>query len=137
MPCTAAVAHAQVLAQRALKPLVPIVRNGGGVDRFFCLDLDGDGARDLAFSVFSGGTAGDMDWAVLLRAGNRWRVVQFGHGYKLALAASGHDLVVTQPVYRKNDPNCCPTGGFDHARWHWNGVKLALARAWHTRSVGG
>jgi hypothetical protein len=41
---------------------------------------------------------------------------------------------VTQPIYKKNDPNCCPTGGFDHHRYHWNGARFVVARAWHTKS---
>jgi hypothetical protein len=57
-----------------------------------------------------------------------------GGGYKLALARAGGDLVETQPVYTQNDPNCCPTGGFDHRRFHWNGTKFELARAWHTKT---
>jgi hypothetical protein len=132
--CQPAVARAEILSQGTLKPLVPIVRHGGGVDRVICADIDDDGVRDLAFSVASGGTAGDLDWVVMLRAGNRWRVVKFGHGYKLGLVRRGADLVVTQPDYRKNDPNCCPSGGFDHVAWRWDGDRLAAARRWHDRS---
>ena len=51
-----------------------------------------------------------------------------------ARAETSHDVVVSQPVYEKNDPNCCPTGGFDHERWHWSGKRFVVARSWHTRS---
>ena len=37
-----------------------------------------------------------------------------------------------QPVYRRNDPNCCPTGGFDHTLYRWNGRKLVVDRTFHT-----
>ena len=46
----------------------------------------------------------------------------------------GGDLVSTQPIYRKEDPNCCPTGGFDHERWHSNGSRFVRIRLWHTKS---
>ena len=55
-------------------------------------------------------------------------------GYKVGLARLGGDLVTTQPVYSKNDPNCCPTGGFDHTRSHWNGKRFVVARAWRSKS---
>jgi hypothetical protein len=42
--------------------------------------------------------------------------------------------VDSQPVYRKKDPNCCPSGGFDHRRWHWKGARLVLARSYHSSS---
>jgi hypothetical protein len=46
----------------------------------------------------------------------RWRVALARSGYKLGLFRLGGDLAGSQPIYRKNDPNCCPTGGFDHTR---------------------
>ena len=53
--------------------------------------------------------------------------------YKVGLFRLGGDLADSQPVYRKNDPNCCPTGGFDHRRYHWNGSRFALVRSWHDK----
>jgi hypothetical protein len=44
------------------------------------------------------------------------------------------DLVSTHPIYRANGPNCCPTGGFDQERWHWNGSRFVRIRLWHTKS---
>jgi hypothetical protein len=135
--CQPAVAEAQVLSQRALRPLVPIVLNGGGVDTLICHDLTGDGRSDMAFTIFSGGTAGDIAWVVLRRtAAGGWRVVSFQrNAYKVGLRRVGVDLVESQPVYRTNDPNCCPTGGFDHRRFRWNGRALAVVRRWHDRSA--
>jgi len=136
--CTPAVAKAQVLAQRPLAPLVATVENGGGVDQLLCADLDGDGRVDMAFSVFSGGTAGDTAWVALRRTATGWRVVYRDlQDYKLSLKREGDDVVVTTPVYRKNDPNCCPSGGFDHRRFGWNGRALAVVRRWHTKRFAG
>ena len=52
-------------------------------------------------------------------------------GYKLSIGRTGSDIVETDPVYKSKDPNCCPTGGFDHTQWHWNGTKFVIARTWH------
>jgi hypothetical protein len=132
--CTAATAHAQVLAQARLQPIAQVIRYSGGVDRVLCNDLDRDGVGDMAFSVASGGTAGDMWWVALRRVGARWQVVKVGQGYKLGVSQHGSDIDVRQPAFRANDPNCCPTGGTDHVRWRWNGARLIVHRRWHTPS---
>ena len=77
-------------------------------------------------------TAGDVGWLLFAWNGTRWQLVATGSGYKLGLFRSGSDLLAVQPVYRKNDPNCCPTGGFDHTLYRWNGQKLVVDRTFHT-----
>jgi hypothetical protein len=103
-------------------------------DQVICFDFTRDGRADLAVSIASGGTAGDVGYVVFRATPRGWRVALKGGGYKLGLARTGGDLVATQPIYKKNDPNCCPTGGFDHHRYHWNGAKFVVARAWHTKT---
>jgi hypothetical protein len=103
-------------------------------DRVICHDFTRDGRVDLAVTLASGGTAGDIGFVVFRATAAGWSV-SLGHaGYKLGLFRVGGDVVSSQPVYRKNDPNCCPTGGFDHLRFHWNGVRFVVARSWHTKS---
>ncbi len=104
------------------------------VDEVLCFDFTSDGKSDLAVTVASGGTAGDIGWVALMRTGSGWRTIHAGSGYKLGLFRLGNDLSDTDPVYRKDDPNCCPTGGFDHQRWHWNGTRMLRVRVWHTKS---
>lgn len=101
-------------------------------DQVICSDFTRDGRIDLAVSIASGGTAGDVGFVVFRSTPAGWRVALTGGGYKLRLARAGGDLVETQPVYKSNDPNCCPTGGFDHRRFRWNGTKFVVARSWHT-----
>jgi hypothetical protein len=133
-PCTIAAARAALLAAPSLAALRPTVEAGGGPDRLICHDLDGDGADELAVTVFSGGTAGDIAWAVFRRNGGHWRLLHGElNGYMVELARRGSDLVETQPVYRRNDPNCCPSGGFDHRRFRWDGKRFAIVRRWHDR----
>jgi hypothetical protein len=108
--------------------------DAGLIDTVICFDLTGDGRRDLAVTIASGGTAGDVGWLAVVTTSRGRRVALARSGYKLGLLREGRDLVETQPIYRKDDPNCCPTGGFDHTRWHWNGRRFVDARRWHTRS---
>jgi hypothetical protein len=96
----------------------------------FCISLPG-GKKAMVMTVDSGGTAGDIDWAVYLSSGTRWKLSLVRGGYKLGLARKGADIVETDPVYAKNDPNCCPSKGFVHTRWHWNGREFAVVRTWH------
>jgi hypothetical protein len=104
------------------------------VDQVICFDFTRDGRVDAAATIASGGTAGDIGYVVFRATAAGWRVALSGGGYKLGLARVGVDLVETQPVYRKNDPNCCPSGGFDHLRYHWNGSRFVQARSWHTKT---
>ena len=101
-----------------------------------CFDVTGDGRGDMAVTLASGGTAGDVGWLFFVPDGPRWRLAGSGTGYKLGLRRSGSGLLDVQPVYRKNDPNCCPTGGFDRTLYRWNGSRLVVARSWHTKTFG-
>ena len=88
----------------------------------------------MAVTIASGGTAGDIGFVLFRRTATGWRVALTRGGYKIGLFRSGADVVESQPVYGKNDPNCCPSGGFDHLRFHWNGMRFVVARSWHTKS---
>ena len=102
-------------------------------DEVICFDFTRDGRTELAVTIASGGTAGDIGFAVLRATPTGgWRVGLARSGYKLGLFRLGDDVVSSQPIYRKNDPNCCPTGGFDHRRFHWNGARFVVAKRWHT-----
>ncbi len=106
----------------------------GSIDEVVCFDFTRDGRTDLALTVASGGTAGDIGWLVLRRTGTGWRLALGRNGYKVGITRIGGDIVNSQPVYGKSDPNCCPTGGFDHRRFHWNGSRFVLVRTWHTKT---
>lgn len=96
-------------------------------DRIVCAD------GTMAVTIASGGTAGDIGFVLFRRTATGWRVGLVRAGYKLGLFRAGSDVVESQPVYGKNDPNCCPSGGFDHVRYHWSGSRFAVARSWHTK----
>jgi hypothetical protein len=135
--CTLPQARAAVASA---KPRIPGPANGlvtvapGSVDRVICFDFTRDGRTDLAMTVASGGTAGDIGWLVLRRTGAGWRLALGRNGYKVGIVRLGGDVADTQPVYRSGDPNCCPTGGFDHQRYHWSGSSFVVVRTWHTKT---
>jgi hypothetical protein len=101
-----------------------------------CFDATGDGRADMAVSLVSGGTAGDIGWVFFTAKEEGWRLAGSGTGYKLWILRGAGGLEVRQPVYRKDDGNCCPTGGLDHTLYRWNGRRLVVDRIWHTRGPG-
>ena len=136
LTCTLAAAKAVVRTTHLTIPASQSVSGGayrtspGDVDGTICIPLPG-GKKAMVLTVGSGGTAGDIDWAVYVSSGGGWRLALVRGGYKLGLARKGADIVETDPIYKKNDPNCCPSGGFAHTRWHWNGSKFVVVRTRH------
>jgi hypothetical protein len=136
-PCNLAVAKQAITKTKLrMKLLGPdTVRVApSSVNRVLCWDFTRDGRLDMTVTIASGGTAGDVGFAVFRMTPTGWAVALARNGYKLGLFQVEGDPVSSQPIYRKNDPNCCPTGGFDHLRFHWNGKRFVVARSWHTRS---
>jgi hypothetical protein len=84
-----------------------------------CHDFTGDGRRDVAFAILSGGTGGAFKFAVFRRtsrvggslARRYVKLAERGHGSKTSLRRSGRRLKVLNPIYRPGDGNCCPSGG--------------------------
>ena len=139
-PCSKAAARAAVLASSLPKRWKDSARQKHspyeGVSVLLCHDLTRDGRVDMAITFASGGTAGDVAWVVFRRVGAGWKLALSRlSGYKLAIRRSGSDIVETQPIYRANDPNCCPTGGYAHTRWSWNGRRFAAVRSWRTKRL--
>ena len=119
--CSLATARAAIRATKAevpspASPQEPPVRADPALaDQLVCFD------RVLAVSIASGGTAGNTD------------VVEAKGGDKLGLFSRGDRLEVVQPVYRRRDPNCCPTGGYDRVLYRFDGRRLVVTRRWNTR----
>jgi hypothetical protein len=134
--CSSAAARAAIAASKPRLALVgdKVLIAPHQADAVLCFDLTGDGRTDMAVGLASGGTAGDVGWLVFVPSGHAWRLAGSGTGYKLGLRRSGSELLAVQPVYRKDDANCCPSGGFDRTLYRWNGSRLVVARSWHTKT---
>jgi hypothetical protein len=136
-PCNLGVAKRAIAAAKLRMKLLgdSTVRVApSSADQVICHDFTRDGRTDTAVTIASGGTAGDVGFAVFRSTPNGWQVALARNGYKLGLFRVGGDLVSSQPISKQNDPNCCPTGGFDHLRFHWNGKRFVVTRSWQTRS---
>ena len=135
-PCNLAAAKTVVRTTHLTVPASQSVSGGAyrispaDLDATICFPLPG-GRRAMVVTVGSGGTAGDIDWAIYVSEPKGWKLAMIRGGYKLGLVRKGADIVETDPIYKKNDPNCCPSGGFAHTRWHWNGKKFVVVRTWH------
>ena len=106
-----------------------------GLQGVACRDFTRDGKVDMALSFYSGGTAGDVAWVVFRRVGDGWKLALARlHNYKQGLTFRGSDIIETQPVYLKGDANCCPSGGYNHRQFHWNGTTFVVARFWHDKN---
>ena len=129
--CTLASARAAI---RTTKPRVPSLAGGtaptdpAAADTVVCFG----GA--MAVSIASGGTAGDVAWIGFAPAGGGWRAVKEVGGYKLGLFLAGERLEVVLPVYKRSDPNCCPTGGFDRAYYKFDGTTFVVTELLHTKT---
>lgn len=107
---------------------------GSGFAQFLCHDFTGDGHTDMAASVLTGGTAGVEGWVLFRANGQRWQLASKHLGlYNASIRRTGSDIVETDPVYKENDPNCCPSGGYGHRQFHWKNGRLVVVRTWHTK----
>jgi hypothetical protein len=109
-------------------PIKDTIRTGGGagIDRLVYGDLTGDGKPDVAVTVFSGGTAGDIAYYVLTTQGGTLHAIQHSnHEYKIGVQIYKGQLEVTRPLYAKNDPNCCPSH-LEVTDYRYNGHAMAL-----------
>jgi hypothetical protein len=135
-PCSRATAVAVVRSTKLKVPASQSISDQAyrvsprDVDGAICISLP-MGQKAMVVTVGSGGTAGDVDWAIYVTGSEGWTLSLIRGGYKLGLVRKGADIVETDPIYKKNDPNCCPSGGFAHRRWHWNGSEFLVVRTWH------
>lgn len=106
---------------------------GESIDRVVCADFDHDGRADLAYAIFSGGTAGDTAWGIFVRVGPGWRLAKrVPDTYGVAIRAAGRDLLVSNPYYGPHDPNCCPRY-FVVTRWRYEGGRFVATRSYRSK----
>ena len=90
------------------------------------VDLTGDGQDEAIVPLFSGGTAGNIALWVYGYEGEDLEVLlSRPDEYKVGARVEDGTLVVVQPVYGPDDPNCCPSQ-LRNAYYEWDGSELAL-----------
>ncbi|MBM3677486.1 MAG: hypothetical protein FJW96_06325 [Actinobacteria bacterium] len=135
VPCSLAAAKAAVAEIRpvlaGLGPDATVVEPRE-LGRALCRDTTGDGHADVTVAVESGGSAGTTGYLLLRSTPTGWKLERKGNGYKLGLSLRGNRIEVAQPVYRANDPNCCPSGGTNRLLIAWKDGRYVVERRWHT-----
>lgn len=92
-------------------------------------DLTGDGVDDAVVPISSGGTMGDIAFLVLGASGGATKTllkeIPLGGSGGLSVAVVDGQIVMTQPIYGPDDPNCCPSG-LRKTTYVWNGASFAV-----------
>jgi hypothetical protein len=135
-PCSVLTARDRILAStlpQSVKDAAGGV-NGGGVDRIICRDVTFDHVPDMTVLVASGGAARVTAWVVFRARKTSWQLVlRRLNLFRASVSWVKGDLVETVAVFRKTDLACCPTGGHNHTRLHWQRHKFVTLRFWHTK----
>ena len=90
-------------------------------------DLTGDGAPEAVVPINSGGSGGDIAYAVFsYRDGDLEEILSVKpEAGRVSLSVQDGMLVDTQPVYAPEDPLCCPSQ-LRHTFYRWDGSELAV-----------
>ncbi|MGB6895351.1 MAG: hypothetical protein WBF37_05345 [Dehalococcoidia bacterium] len=90
------------------------------------VDLTGDGQEEAIVPLFSGGTAGNIALWVWGYVGEDLEaLLAQPDSYKIVARVEDETLVLVDPVYGPDDPNCCPSE-LRNRYYEWDGSELAL-----------
>jgi hypothetical protein len=92
-------------------------------------DLTGDGVDEAVVPISSGGTGGDIAYAVFGdRGGDLEELLQVKpEAGRVTAAVEDGVLVDTQPIYAPEDPLCCPSQ-LRRTYYRWDGKELVVDR---------
>lgn len=90
-------------------------------------DLTGDGAEEAVVPISSGGSGGNVAYAVFgYRGGDLKELLAVTPAAgRVTVVVEDGVLVDTQPVYAPEDPLCCPSQLL-HTYYRWNGSELVV-----------
>src|SRR3954452_4591416 len=100
-----------------------------------CFDFTGDGLRDLVVTRWEAMNHGAHYWAAFRHRRNGTYVQIAGmhdccsskkRSAGISIDHTGKELQVSQPLYLKGDPLCCPTGGVVTGHWRYRNHRLKL-----------
>jgi hypothetical protein len=92
-------------------------------------DLTGDGVDEAVVPISSGGTGGDIAYAVFSdRGGALEELLQVKpEAGRVTAAVEDGVLMDTQPIYAPEDPLCCPSQ-LRRTYYRWDGKELVVDR---------
>lgn len=106
-----------------------LAESGGQVlpQEIILADLTGDGADEAVVPINSGGTGGDVAYAVFTyRDGGLDEILQVRpEAGRVSVSVEEGMLLETQPVYGPEDPLCCPSQ-LRHTYYRWDGDELVV-----------
>ncbi len=88
-------------------------------------DLTGDGQEEAVVPVSSGGTGGDIGFAVFTERNGTLEELLASTPGRVMVEVDGGVLVETQPIYGPDDPNCCPSQ-LKKIYYRWDGDALVV-----------
>jgi hypothetical protein len=90
-------------------------------------DLTGDGSDEAVVPISSGGTGGNIAYAVFgYRAGSLQELLVANPATgRVMITIENGMLVDTQPVYAPEDPLCCPSQ-LQHTYYRWDGGRFVV-----------
>jgi hypothetical protein len=88
-------------------------------------DLTGDGQEEAVVPVSSGGTGGDIGFAVFTERNGTLEELLASTPGRVMVEVDEGVLVETQPIYGPDDPNCCPSQ-LKKIYYRWDGDALVV-----------
>jgi hypothetical protein len=107
-----------------------LVETSGGSllpEEVILADLTGDGAEEAVIPVSSGGTGGNIAYAVFsYRDGELEEILTVKpEAGRVIVSVEDGLLVETQPIFGPEDPLCCPSQ-LRHTYYRWDGEELVV-----------
>jgi hypothetical protein len=112
-------------------PAVDDLLEGSGgrllAEEIIITDLTGDGAGEAVVPISSGGSGGNIAYAVFgYRDGDLEEILRVKpEAGRVTVSVEDGMLVETQPVYGPEDPLCCPSQLL-HTYYRWDGDELIV-----------
>jgi len=99
------------------------------VEQVACRDLTGDGQREMIVLLECCTISTQDPWAIFTPRGRRWRLAFSRPRDQVwnRLEIRSNEVIVKNPVYARDDSNCCPSA-FAYSSALWNGTRFEARR---------
>jgi hypothetical protein len=88
-----------------------------------CHDFTGHGQKDMVVFVQDGAQV-TSEWLAFRRHYSGWTLIFRRKTQAVDLGLAGGSIEEWEPIFRANDPDCCPSGGQTYRLFHWNGKQF-------------